>query len=201
MFNSKGFDVVVGNPPYIEDGNYNEFELKVIECTKLSNGNGKNSKKEPLLYSSNGCGNTHAYFIERAMKLTKEDGIFGYIVPISLVSTVRMNSIRKFIHTNSSEVYYYNFDDRPAKIFSGLEDCRSIIITKKGEGTSTVHSSKYHRWYTKDRAKFLKSLKTTTWKIKDPSAIVPKIGTSIEKDNCQNGTKNSREEDFRLQNN
>jgi uncharacterized protein YbgA (DUF1722 family) len=117
------------------------------------------------------------------MKLTKENGIFGYIVPISLVSTVRMDSIREFIHTNSSEVHYYNFDDRPAKIFSGLEDCRStIVVTKRGKGTNTVHTSKYNRWHTRDRAKFLKSLKTATWKIKDISAIVPKIGTSIEKD-------------------
>jgi hypothetical protein len=183
VFDNKGFDVVVGNPPYIEDGNYNEFELKVIECTKLRNGNGRNSKKQPLLYSSGECGNTHAYFIERAMKLTKEDGIFGHIVPISLVSTERMDSIREFIHTNSSEVHYYNFDDRPAKIFSGLEHCRStIVIAKKGRGTHVINTSKYHRWHTRDRAKFLKNLKTISWTLKSNKGVIPKIGTKVEKE-------------------
>jgi type I restriction-modification system DNA methylase subunit len=183
VFNSKGFDVVVGNPPYIEDGNYNEFELQVIECTKLSNGNAKNNKKEPLLYFSNDCGNTHAYFIERALKLTKQNGEFGYIVPISLVSTERMDTIREFIHSNSSEVYYYNFDDRPAKIFSGLEHCRStILIVEKGSGVDVINTSKYHRWHTRDRAKFLKNLKTISWTLESKQEVIPKIGTKVEKE-------------------
>jgi hypothetical protein len=80
-------------------------------------------------------------------------------------------------------VKYYSFDDRPAKIFSGIEHCRStIIIVGKGKGVQKVTTSKYHKWYTKDRAKFLKNLKTTHWTIEDRSAIVPKIGTNIERE-------------------
>jgi len=183
VFENGGFDVVVGNPPYIEDGNYDESELKTIRCTKVVNNNGKTQyTKEPLLYTSDDCGNTHAYFTERAIRLMKEDGKFGFIVPVSLVSTKRMNSIRQYLHDNSSIVKYYNFDDRPAKIFSGIEHCRStIVVTGKGKGVRRVTTSKYHKWHTKDRGKFLKNLRTTHWDIEESEAIIPKIGTSIER--------------------
>ena len=174
IINSGGFDVIVGNPPYIENRNYNKIDLTIIKS--------KTKKSGQSLFFSKDCGNTHAYFIERSIRLLKEGGQFGFIVPIALVSTDRMESIRKVIHNNSSEVKYFNFDDRPAKIFSGLEDCRAtIIITTKGKGIKKVTTSKYHRWYTKDRTKLFKKLKTTFWKIKEPEDNVPKIGEEIEK--------------------
>ena len=49
VFENKGFDVVVGNPPYIEDGNYNEQELKVIECkSHKQDGNGNTERTSPV---------------------------------------------------------------------------------------------------------------------------------------------------------
>ncbi len=91
-----------------------------------------------MFYFSNNCGNTHAYFIERSLKLLKDEGKFGFIVPVALVSTERMNSIREVTFMdNSSEVNYYNFDDRPSKIFRGIEHCRStIVFTEKGNRRS-----------------------------------------------------------------
>jgi len=184
---SGGFDVVVGNPPYIEDGNYNNFEIKIIEAEEKAKKTKKKGKeKKPLLYKSKDCGNTHAYFIERSIKILTENGSFGFIVPISLVSTDRMNSIREFIHNNSSEVKYFNFDDRPGKIFSGLEHCRATIVnTRKGNGVSIVTTSKYHRWYTKDRSKLLRKLETSQWKLDNRQDTIPKIGTDIERELIQ----------------
>ena len=181
VFAESGFDVVVGNPPYIEDRNYNETDLRIIKsCKEIRNRRKK--VREPLFYVSNNCGNTHAYFIERSIKLLKRDGRFGFIVPIALVSTNRMGSIREFIHNNSSEVKYFNFDDRPGKIFSGLEDCRAtIVVTEKDTNVKKVVASKYHRWFSKDRAKLFKDLKTSDWTVENAEEIIPKIGTKIEK--------------------
>lgn len=160
-----GFDVVIGNPPYIEDGNYNSTDLEVIRKR----------------YFTKNCGNTHAYFTERAIKLLKKGGYFGFIVPISLVSTDRMAPVREFLRVNSNPLEYFNFDDRPGKIFSGLEHCRAtIVIAEKGDGTNTVVTSRYHRWYTRDRPKLFDNLQTIEWEIEN-GEIVPKIGTKIEK--------------------
>ena len=183
VLSDSGFDVVVGNPPYIEDGKYDVSDITLIECMEKIKKVKKKKHQEPLFYFSKNCGNTHAYFTERAIKILKYSGRFGFIVPISLVSTDRMSSIREFIHKNSSKVEYYNFDDRPGKIFSGLEHCRAtIVIVEKGKGVSNVITSKYHRWHTEDRAKLLRNLRTIPWAIEGQGNMIPKIGTSIERE-------------------
>jgi hypothetical protein len=107
-------------------------------------------------------------------------------VPIALVSTDRMSCIRKFIHTSSSEVEYYNFDDRPGKIFGGIEHCReTIVLTEKGKGIGYVLTSKYHRWHSENRSELLKTLKTHKWAIINPTDPIPKIGTKTEEDILQ----------------
>jgi hypothetical protein len=180
VFLEEGFDVVVGNPPYIENRNYNVSDLKIIECTKRINKQ-RGKTNEPLFYDSKDCGNTHAYFIERSIKLLRKKGRFGFIVPIALVSTSRMSRIRAFIHANSSEVEYFNFDDRPGKIFSGIEHCReTIVMTEKGMGVNSVTTSKYHRWYSRNRSKLLRNLKAHEWQIPNPTDVIPKIGTRTE---------------------
>jgi len=182
VFEEGGFDVIVGNPPYIEDGNYDDVDLEIIKCLKEIKKGKKKKIKGPLFYHSKDCGNTHAYFIERSIKLLKQNGAFGFIVPIALVSTDRIDSIREYIHNNSFKVKYYNFDDRPGKIFSGLEDCRStIVVTQKGRGVKRIGTTKYHRWYSKDRPELFKNLKTIDWNIETLKKIVPKIGTKTEK--------------------
>lgn len=214
-----GFDVIVGNPPYIEDGSYNKsnvYELDIIksiisshsirlENKKINknnkrrrNGEGqqplllseadtssgrhiKELRNEYLFYETGDCGNTHAYFTERAIKLLKPEGRFGFIVPLSLVSTDRMDSIRRFIHENSSGVEYYNFDDRPGKIFSGIEDCRAtVVFTEKGTGVKEITTSKFHRWNSRDRPQLFDNLQATKWRFDEPGEVIPKIGTSVE---------------------
>jgi hypothetical protein len=184
---NSGFDVIVGNPPYIEDGNYPQIDpsgtdLKILKLSKNGKTNKANSD-EPLFYESRYCGNTHAYFIERSVKLLNKDGKFGFIVPVSLVSTQRMSSIRRIIQENSSKVKYFNFDDRPSKIFSGIEHCRStIVVTTKGKGVHKVTTSKFLKWHAEDRGDFLKNLKTTNWSVAVQGETIPKIGTSTERE-------------------
>jgi SAM-dependent methyltransferase len=171
-----GFDVIIGNPPYIEDQNYDESDLAIIKKSKIIK-----DRSTPLIYRSMDCGNTHAYFIERSLNLLNEDGRFGFIVPVSLVSTDRMSPVRRVVQESSMDVAYYNFDDRPGKIFSGIEDCRStIVITENGNGVEEVTTSKYHRWYSRDRPKLFEDLKTAKYRTSSKGEIIPKIGTTTE---------------------
>lgn len=176
-FENGGFDVIIGNPPYIEDKDYSKPDLSIIKSVRMV----PQSGKVPLLYESQSCGNTHAYFIERSLNMLNNTGNIGFIVPISLISTERMGSIRKFIHEKAYGVGYFNFDDRPGKIFSGIEHCRStIVIATKGKGSRKVLTSKYHRWYSSDRPNLFLNLKTADFKIQNNSEIIPKLGSEIE---------------------
>ena len=97
-----------------------------------------------------------------------------------------MSSVRKVIQENSSKVKYYNFDDRPSKIFSGIEHCRStIVITAKGKGVRKVTTSKFLKWCAEERGDFLKNLKTTSWVVTPQGETVPKIGTNTEREIIQ----------------
>jgi hypothetical protein len=173
-----GFDAIIGNPPYILDQINNNIDTTIVKTTISS----REVNDKPLFYDCKDCGNTYAYFTERSLKLLKKGGRFGFIVPLSIVATDDMKAVREFVQRNCCKISYYNFDDRPGKLFPELEHCRSsIVITEKGESTDSILTSKYHRWYTRDRSTLFKNLKTTLVKIVNGSDPIPKIGTEIEK--------------------
>ena len=160
-----GFDIVIGNPPYVES-TANKVELF-----------GE--------YLTANCGNTHAYFMERSLKLVKTDGYVGFIVPVSAVSTPRMATLQQLLVDAGSQIRISNYDDRPGKIFSDLEHCRSSIILVKrkaeDEDEARVFTTTYNRWKTEDRPKLFNSLEYTEATNFIASNSIPKIGKKIEK--------------------
>jgi hypothetical protein len=177
-----GFDVIIGNPPYILDKDCEDLDIIITKLKKTSWKGKKADTHEPLFYQCQDCGNTYAYFIERSLKLLKEGGKFGFIVPASVVATKSMETIRDYMYHNCSELNYFHFDDRPGKIFRGLEHCRSTIaVAERGEREPVVRTSKYHRWYDRDRPTLFENLKTVDIKIAVGSDPIPKIGSETEK--------------------
>ena len=85
-----GFDVIIGNPPYVE---YNKV------------------KKDYTIrgYKTESCGNLYAFVIERSMILGKKYGRCGMIVPLSGHSTDRMKPLitdcYSRTNTNSDRLY------------------------------------------------------------------------------------------------
>ena len=116
FYKDKKFDLILGNPPYIEDRNYND--------------------KPTTRY-----GNIYANFLANGMQLLKEEGVIGFILPISYVSTPRMRKIRKYVDENLKTQYIYNFSDTPGTLFNNVHQKISILIGKKtnyGKGIFTT---------------------------------------------------------------
>ena len=125
-----GFDVVIGNPPYVEYSKVKQ-DYTVAE------------------YQTLGCGNLYPFVLERSYDTLYETGRMGMIVQLSVSCTERMIPIQTEISNQSSNVWLSHFDDRPAKLFDGLQHIRAtIILSKKGSDKSgtLAWSTSYSRW-------------------------------------------------------
>jgi len=172
----RGFDIVIGNPPYVETPSNDRILIRN--------------------YRTEECGNTHAFFFERALKLSNEGGYVGLIVPIASISTPRMEELQKLLMDESSNLRISSYDDRPGKLFSDLEHCRQAIIMaekKKDKNEKCkVFTTKYNRWYTENREELFQNLKyvdSTDFVIE---TSMPKIGYDIEKSILQKIDKNKK---------
>jgi hypothetical protein len=83
-----GFDVVIGNPPYINFRDIKEKSLK----------NHLNKTFKVAEYQSD----LFILFIEQSYKLLNFSGLFGYIIPNTIANNLNNSNIRKFILENSS---------------------------------------------------------------------------------------------------
>ena len=162
MIKHGGFDIIVGNPPYVEDR-----RLDYLVDTP----------------STKRCGNTYAYFLEKGIKMLRPGGRLGYIVPVASISTGRMATLQEYLVNNSAELRISSYDDRPGKLFEGQEHGRSSIIlcvkNKNRDDKCAIHTTGYNRWYTKDVGGLFRNLSYVCNKQKTKSYI-PKIGNAIE---------------------
>lgn len=154
-----GFDVIIGNPPYVV---YNEksFEYRITH------------------YETSECKDLYAFVIERSLGISSQGRAFGMIVPISIVSTDGFSSLRNILGSSTLTLWYSNYSMRPGKLFDGVEKHLSILMAH--DGPSTTHSTKYHRWYTEGRKELFKNITYTILPMEILNiGSVPKVGNSI----------------------
>ena len=127
-----GFDVVIGNPPY-------------VEYAKV--------KKEYSVrgYSTEKAGNLYAFVMERTLKLITEHGYSGMIVPLSGHSTDRMKPLIDNFYLRASQLHLFNIsaDANPSILFPGVKFRLAIYIHKLGpiDAHSQRFSTRYTKWY------------------------------------------------------
>ena len=100
VFEKGGFDVVIGNPPYVNMANIqNEQERKFYQ------NNYSTVKNKCDLYS---------IFTEKAKSLLKDNGLLGFIFPNSWMGTESFSKFREFL---SKEVNVYQLVELPPGVF------------------------------------------------------------------------------------
>ncbi len=161
IMSNGGFDVIIGNPPYVEYSKVRkEYQVKGFETER--------------------CGNLYALVIERSYTCQRRGGRFGMIVQLSYSCTDRMESIQKFSISQSGVLWLSHFDDRPAKLFDGLEHIRATIAlsVRAVNGIGDVYSTAYNRWYTESRPQLFDTVVfDSLHKVSAiPEGTVPKIG-------------------------
>ena len=125
-----GFDVVIGNPPYIEYTNVKRT-YNVLH-TELTTGR-----------------NLHSMITYRCLSLSHNNSYLSLIVPIALPSTDRMMAIRKSL-TNCADIWISNYAIRPGKLFTGAEQRLSLFIASR-QNKGKMFTTRYMKWNSRER--------------------------------------------------
>ena len=131
IMSNGGFDVVIGNPPYIETGKIKEYNIHG--------------------YATERCGNIYATCVERSSELLRGAGYLGVIVPLSGFSTARMREYQNLLlqRFGGLALSFYSGDAHPSVLFDGVKYRLSIIIGSPT--TFGVSTTAYIRWYAAER--------------------------------------------------
>ncbi|GAA4408268.1 hypothetical protein GCM10023187_29890 [Nibrella viscosa] len=153
-----GFDVIIGNPPYVE--------YKDIKLYKLLN------------YQTIECGNLYAFCSERSLAILKIGGKKGFIIPVASVCTERYESLQS-LWTNKGELIISCFNDRPGKLFEGLEHIRLtiVLVQKTGKKQQTAYSTNYLKWHTEVRQNLFPLISYEQVSGLSRGGMIPKMGT------------------------
>lgn len=113
-----GFDVIVGNPPYV-----------------FARGQSFNNAEKEYYYKNYHQAtyqiNTYVLFIEHGYQLIKDNGYLGYITPNTFLTINSFKALRKFLLEKTSQISIINIYD---KIFNDAAVDTCIICFQKGNG-------------------------------------------------------------------
>lgn len=153
-----GFDVIIGNPPYVDLKGFDAYALKGF-ATRPTN-------------------NLYPLVIERSFALTTT-GYQGFIVPVSSVATEGYLTLQQVL--NSRPIFISSYDDRPAHLFDGLDkNTLSILLIMPPQIEETKRSTRLHRWSADGRPTLLELIRYAPAPTCTLPGCIPKIGSQID---------------------
>jgi len=96
-------------------------------------------------YETEKCGNIYAFIVERTLKLIRKEARLGLIIPISVISTDRTESIQKILK-NKCRAWYINFDTIPGRLFGKEVEQRLTIALFDFDISGEIYTSYYRRF-------------------------------------------------------
>lgn len=107
------------------------------------------------------------------------------IVQLPIVCTDRMKPLQNKLLCQAKTLWFATFDDRPARLFDGLEHIRAtIFLAVKSERKSNrfIHSTNYNRWLSEARLYLFQVISFEEISSCLVDGSIPKIGHSIAKE-------------------
>ncbi|MEG2013872.1 MAG: DNA methyltransferase, partial [Anaerovoracaceae bacterium] len=154
-----GFDVIIGNPPYVEYS-------KIKDNYAIVN------------YKTQGCGNLYGFIIERCNKIISSEASFGMIIPISFVCTQRMRIVQNELLQNGN-TWISNYAERPSKLFIGAEVLLSIFVHRETK-EHAKYTTGFTKWKSEGRDILFKKIQYNKYNHKLKNYIEPKLSSEIE---------------------
>ena len=158
-----GFDVVIGNPPYLETSEV-PYSARHFVC----------SKSQPI----------HALCIERSIVLCGNGGSISMIMPLALVSTQRMTILQRMLEKNR-DCWYSNFSWRPGKLFDTVSQAFTIFVSTKPRYQGNTYSTAYLKWYTDSRDHLIPTVRYVECPRSRGTFWVPKLDSMSRRRYCR----------------
>lgn len=129
-----GFDVVIGNPPYVE----------YVKVRKDYEVHGFKTEK---------CGNLYPLIIEQTNQFINKKGNMGFIIPLSAFCTQRMKPLVQLYKNDIKCNWISHFGWRPATLFEGVNIPLSIAISNSCASTTKrcIFVTEFNKWYQEKR--------------------------------------------------
>lgn len=165
IINSRyGFDVIIGNPPYVEYSKVKKY-YTIID------------------FDTESCGNLYAFVMEKTVKICHDDSFVSFVVPLAGVSTERMLPLQKILLENNQYLIsiFIESTSNPSLLFNGVKVQLVIHNYKKGNNKNFKnYTTNYLRFYSSERTVLFDKLTLTTLSFNSLNKRIPKFSNSIE---------------------
>jgi len=158
---SGGFDVIIGNPPYLEYSRVKDYAVRNYETAR--------------------CSNLYVYTVERSLGLLRSDGRMGMIIPISVACSGAMDPLRSLYKRSGRHFWGSHYANRPGQLFSGAQNRLTIALSGEVADEPETYSTRYHRWDARngERDNLFPTLQYQTVgpELSLHGSVIPKVGS------------------------
>jgi len=153
-----GFEVIIGNPPYVE---YSKAK----------------SQYKVHGYATEQCGNLYSFIVERNFDLLSKESRTAMIVAHSAVCTDRMTTVQELLTSEGRQAWISTYAIRPSKLFTGVDQRLAIYLLQRSGGQqNAMLSTNYFRWHEEYRPFLFQAIEYAKLDTVLPSGSIPKIG-------------------------
>ena len=163
IMNKGGFDVIIGNPPYLVYPSKVNYRL-------LEN-----------QYESIDCKNLYGLVFERADHLAAKSTYIGLIVQMTVMSAGKMKALQESI-SNGSTLYCLPFPRRPESIFDGVEMPVAIVIrgSDKNASANDYVTARVGRMYGSERSTAIDCINLASHSVRVNGMRIAKFGLELD---------------------
>ena len=158
VFEVGGFDVVIGNPPYV--------------------GRSKVTRYAYTGFRTNDAPDIYVPVLERATQIAHERGRFSMIVPLNVTWGPKYQVLRELLTERFASIWVSTFGIIPARLFPGLEIRNTILLggpSASPMSFPTIHLSMYNKWNAEGRPHLFPMIRYISVPSRD-LAVWPKVG-------------------------
>lgn len=158
IISNGGFDVVVGNPPYVKASEVRrEYTVRNYETER--------------------CPDIYAWIMERAATLLSDRGAYGMIVPLSLTFSGNFQQLRDFLLDRFPANWFSSFARIPAALFSADVRVRNTIHIGLRSGETGHHTTITHRWFEEARPHLVEGIEYAKFDPTRWDGLIPKLSS------------------------